>query len=152
MIHELVVMSLGAEVEVTGDYVFAKVNDEIAEQHQEAGVFAALQVDAGGHHLGDGCGEHESRAQGHEVLEIVLLPLAMSKQRAADDIGRTGGESEKDAECDWMHRLAAVPDVENVAVLHDVFLAFQPQLTGGTRGGLGAEFEQCIPGEWFRRG
>src|ERR1700681_1625650 len=50
MIQKLVVMSFLPEVEVSGDHVFKKVNDEVAEQHQKtsASAIAALHGDAGG--------------------------------------------------------------------------------------------------------
>src|ERR1019366_3211207 len=46
-------------------------------------------------------------------------------------------------------RLAAVPDVEDIAVLHEVFLAFEAELADGARGGLGAQFEQEVPVDGF---
>src|SRR5579863_6228801 len=42
---------------------------------------------------------------------------------------------------------SAMPDVKDIPVLHDVFLAFEPQRAPGARGSLRTGIEQRIPAD-----
>ncbi len=50
-----------------------------------------LQFEAGWENLYDGCGQHESGAQGDEVLEVGAVPVFLDNDGAAEYVGGGGG-------------------------------------------------------------
>ena len=83
-------MDLLAEVEVGGDRVLEEMNTEVADEDEEEGVgrLGALRQ-----HAHEGRGQHEARAQRHEVAQGGLAPaVGGGHDRGAREIrGRRDG-------------------------------------------------------------
>jgi len=101
-VDERILVSLLAEMEVGRDRVFEQVDDEVSSQNQECSTLAA-QFQAGGKNLYNCRRQHESCAQGHEVLQVRAVPILLDDDGAAENIGPRRSETEQKAEQDGMH-------------------------------------------------
>ena len=137
-------MRLFAEVKMRGDGVLEEMNDQVSEQDQQGRGLSA-QLETLGNHLDEGRGQHESRAQRDEVAQIAALPMPLNNDRAAENIGGGGRQAQNNAGDDRVHvvseNLAAMPDVHDVSVLHNVVLAFEAERAFGARIGFRTGFE-----------
>ncbi len=101
-VDECILVSLLAEMEVRRDRVFEQVNDEISSENQDWSALAA-KLQAGRKNLYNRGGQHESRAQRHEVLQIRTVPIFLDNDGAAKNIGRSRGEPKQKTEENGMH-------------------------------------------------
>src|SRR5258708_39586848 len=100
---ELVGVGLFTEVEMGSDGVFKEVNYEIADEHQQSGILPA-QSKALRNNLDDRGGQHETRAQGDEVLQVGTVPMLLDNDRSAENIGRSRSQAQQQTEEDRVHR------------------------------------------------
>lgn len=99
---ELFVMSLLTKMEVRSNRVFEEVNDEITAENQKCRA-SSPQSQTFRDDFDDRSGQHESCAQGHEVLQIRPLPLFTDNNRSAEHVGGRGGQAKQEAEHKWVH-------------------------------------------------
>ena len=69
--------------------VFEEMDDQVPEENQESRTLPA-QFQALRHHFHDRCGQHEPRAQGHEVSKVGSLPVLLNNDGSAEDVGGCG--------------------------------------------------------------
>src|SRR5262252_2656929 len=98
-LDELVVMGFLSEVEVGCERVFKEVDDQISREHQESGGPSA-QGYAGGDHLDNRSGQHESRTERNEILQIRAIPVFLNNDGAAKKISEGRRQAEQHAEQD----------------------------------------------------
>ena len=84
---EFVGVSFLPEVEVRGHRMLEEVDDQIAEQDEESGIFS-VQLETRRDHLDHRGGQHESCAQRDEVLEVSPLPVPVDDDGAAENVGQ----------------------------------------------------------------
>jgi len=101
-VNKLIFVRFLSEVEMRGNRVLKKMDDEIADQNQESRIFPA-QLQTGGKNLDDGRGQHESRAQGHKILKVPSLPVLLDDDGPAEYVGSGRGQAKQEAEQDWIH-------------------------------------------------
>jgi hypothetical protein len=99
---EFVLVRFFAEMKVGRNGMLEKVNDQVAEQHQEGRVSAA-ELEALGHDFDERRGEHESGAECDKVLEVSTLPISLNDDGAAKHVGAGSGQAEQDAREDRVH-------------------------------------------------
>src|SRR5439155_18795909 len=83
--NELVVVSLLAEVKVGGNRVLEKMNDEITREDQQRRASPAKRQTFR-NYFNSRRGQHESRAQSDEILEIRTVPVSLDDDGAAEDV------------------------------------------------------------------
>jgi hypothetical protein len=85
-------------VEVRGEGVLEKLDDEVARQkehHHPLGL-APRELEAPGKHLQEDCGEHEAGPERDQKSERELVELLPGRYpETADDVGGCGEEPEK---------------------------------------------------------
>src|ERR1700757_337118 len=122
--EELVVMGLFAEVEMGGDGVLEKMDDQIAKQNQERCIMSA-EFEAGGNNFHQRGRQHESCSQSDEIFQISSLPVPLHDDGAAENIGRGSREAEEDTCQDWIHQRGD----NNISVLSSQFSVLSSQFS-----------------------
>ena len=86
-----------AKVEVWGDGVFEKVDEEIADQHVEESAFAG-EVHGFGDDVDEGDAKHVAGAEGQKILQIFAGPVFVNDEIAAEQISARGYQAEGSSE------------------------------------------------------
>jgi hypothetical protein len=88
-----------AEVKMGRDGVFEKMNEEVADQDEEQGVFAG-EVNGFWNDLDEGHAEHVTRAQREEILQVLARPFASNHEIAAENVASGGDQAKESRERD----------------------------------------------------
>ena len=117
----------------------------VAAAFRQQGRDADHEKAAGDEHADEEFGVAESRERAKESKKACMGPTSMQA------FWQSGPERTRKRA--FRKQLSGIePEVHHVAVLHDVFLALQPQLAGIARAGLALERDVIRHRRWSRRG
>ena len=83
--HELVSVRFFPEVEMRGDGVLEKMNEQVSAKNEKSGV-GSTQMNALRHHLDERRRQHESSSERNEVAKVRPLPMLLHDDCAAEHI------------------------------------------------------------------
>src|SRR5215813_7181749 len=95
-------MRLFAEVKVSGESVFKKMDDEVSGEQKER-RFGTCEFNAFRQHLQERSADHEARAQRNKIAQIAAFPVFPDDDSTTQAVGQGGSYSEQYACGDWAH-------------------------------------------------
>jgi len=153
-VADFLAMSFFAEVKMWRKGVLEEMNEEEPRQDKEQGERVATQANGFRNDFEKGHREHVARTQREKGLQQAARPFAVDDKVAADEIGGGGNQTERGGESGAKRNvvsrhsqrvnqislvasktvytnvagLTAVAKKNHVTFLHDVLLAFEPNL------------------------